>query len=174
MCRIYGRNRRPYQIRISSRPPWAAFLFTRRISPALWLYAAFSFALYPTIPAAFTRFTGLYSRPTMRTFQQGIAKKYTYNKAPKIFFKKFFLILLQTCFPTGYKRRTAQQQTPHDNKPRRTKRHGDTAQQQAPKKFQKKIFKTCYKRRSPRGNNRTPHNSGGNKFNSTGQNGTDA
>lgn len=62
--------------------------------------------------------------------------------------------MLQTCFPTGYKRRTAQQQTPHDNKPRRTKRHGDTAQQQAPKKFQKKIFKTCYKRRSPRGNNR--------------------
>jgi hypothetical protein len=50
----------------------------------------FSFALYPTIPAAFTRFTGLYSRPTMHTFQQGIAKKYTYNKAPKIFSKKFF------------------------------------------------------------------------------------
>ena len=50
----------------------------------------FSFALYPTIPAAFTRFTGLYSRPTMRTFQQCIAKKYTYNKAPKIFSKKFF------------------------------------------------------------------------------------
>jgi hypothetical protein len=71
----------------------------------------------PTIPAAFTRFTGLYSRPTMRTFQQGIAQKYTYNKAPKIFSKKFFLILLQTCFPTGYKRRTAQQQTPHDKTP---------------------------------------------------------
>nr|DAW40181.1 MAG TPA: hypothetical protein [Caudoviricetes sp.] len=82
--------------------------------------------------------------------------------------------MLQTCFPTGYKRRTAQQQTPHDKNPAAQQRHGDTAQQQAPKKFQKKIFKTCYKRRSPRGNNRTPHNSGGNKFNSTGQNGTDA
>jgi hypothetical protein len=43
-----------------------------------------------TIPAAFTRFTGLYSRPTMRTFQQDIAKKYTYNKASKIFSKNFF------------------------------------------------------------------------------------
>jgi hypothetical protein len=51
------------------------FSFARRISPALWLYAAFSFALYPTIPAAFPRFIGLYSRPTMHTFQRGIAKK---------------------------------------------------------------------------------------------------
>lgn len=62
--------------------------------------------------------------------------------------------MLQTCFPTGYKRRTAQQQTPHDKNPAAQQRHGDTAQQQAPKKFQKKFFKTCYKRRSPRGNNR--------------------
>lgn len=65
------------------------FSFARRISPVLGLYAAFSFALYPTIAAVIPRFTGFYSRPTMRTFQQGIAKKYTYNKAPKIFSKNF-------------------------------------------------------------------------------------
>lgn len=71
-------------------PAVGGFSFARRISPVLGLYAAFSFALYPTIPAAFTRFTGLYSRPTIRTFQQDIAKKYTYNKASKIFSKNFF------------------------------------------------------------------------------------
>lgn len=134
----------------------------------------FSFALYPTIPAAFTRFTGLYSRPTMRTFQQGIAQKYTYNKAPIIFSKKFFLILLQTCLPTGYKRRTAQQQTPHDKTPPHNSdtgtRHNNKRRKNSKRKFSKLVTNAV-----PHGvTTETPHNSGGNKFNSTGQNGTDA
>lgn len=154
MCHISGCNRRPYQIRISSRPPWAAFLFARRISPALWLYAAFSFALYP-IPfqPPLHALQGFTAALQCALFNRVSPKNTPIIKRRK-FFKKIFLILLQTCFPTGYKRRTAQQQTPHDKKPAAQQRHGDTAQQQAPKKFQKKIFKTCYKRRSPRGNNR--------------------
>lgn len=155
-------------------PAVGGFSFARRISPFLGLYAAFSFALYPTIPAAFTRFTGLYSRPTMRTFQQDIAQKYTYNKAPIIFSKKFFLILLQTCFPTGYKRRTAQQQTPHDKTPPHNSdtgtRHNNKRRKNSKRKFSKLVTNAV-----PHGvTTETPHNSGGNKFNSTGQNGTDA
>lgn len=129
-------------------PAVGGFSFARRISPFLGLYAAFSFALYPTIPAAFTRFTGLYSRPTMRTFQQGIAQKYTYNKAPIIFSKKFFLILLQTCLPTGYKRRTAQQQKRRTTKPRRTtatRGHGTTTSaEKIPKENFQNLLQTLF------------------------------
>ena len=65
------------------------FSFARRISPILGALCGFFFSLYPTIAAAFPRFIGLYSRPAMHTFQRGIARKYTNNKAPKIFSKNF-------------------------------------------------------------------------------------
>ena len=173
MHRISGCNRRPYQIRISRRPPWAAFLL-------------------PTVYRPFWGFMRLFLLPYILPFQPPLHALQDFTAAlqcalfnrvsPKNtpiikrrkFFQKIFLILLQTCFPTGYKRRTAQQQTPHDNKPRRTKRHGDTAQQQAPKNSKRK-FSKLVTNAVPHGvTTETPHNSGGNKFNSTEQNGTDA
>jgi len=83
--------------------------------------------------------------------------------------------LLQTCFPTGYKRRTAQQQTPHDNKPPPHNSDTGTRHNNKRRKNSKRKFSKLVTNAVPHGvTTETPHNSGGNKFNSTGQNRTDA
>ena len=68
---------------------------------------------------------------------------YRPKNTPIIKRRKFFLILLQTCFPTGYKRRTAQQQAPHDKTPPHNSdtgtRHNNKRRKNSKRKFSKLV-----------------------------------